>query len=117
MQGRFITTEVDVPLRWFGNACVDKERYSHGQVAEAALPPETRTERRELSMVNLGGGMRVALQGRCIATEVDMPLRWFWNACVDKERYSRGQVAEAALTPKTHTERRELSMVNLGGGM
>jgi hypothetical protein len=44
-------------------------------------------------------------------------LGWFWNACVDEERYSRGQVAEAALPPKTRTERRELSMVNLGGGM
>ena len=50
-------TEVDVPLGWFGNACVDKERYMRGRVAEAALPAETRTERRELSMVNLGGGM------------------------------------------------------------
>ena len=36
---------------------------------------------------------------------------------MDEERYSRGQVAEAALTPETRTERRELSMVNLGGGM
>ena len=75
-------TEVDGLLGWFGNACVDEERYTRGQVAEAALTPETRTERRELSMVNLGGGMCVALQGGCIATQVDRLPMQFGRTCV-----------------------------------
>ena len=69
MEGGFVATEANVPLRLFTRACVDKERDTLWRVAEAALTPKKRTEQPELSIVNIRGGMWVAIKLASIATE------------------------------------------------
>ena len=48
---------------------MDPERYAHRRVAEAAVTPKKRTEQPELSIVNIRGGMWVAIKLASIATE------------------------------------------------
>ena len=82
--------KANAPLGRFARACVNLERDTLGRVAEAALTPKKRTEQPELSIVNIRGGMWVAIKLGSITTEANAPDGRFTRGCVDPERYAHG---------------------------